>query len=646
MTLKQQLTYGFGSIILLLLITSSLSLYRFSDTSQGFSTYRNLALASVNSGRIQANLLEARLAVDNYIKEQDNNSLKQFQQRVQSTLNLIDQTTHLKLKDAHMGEFNAIKSQMHQYQNEFDRVVTLIKQRNRLVNETLDPNGLAMRHQLKQMVETAHQNGDETLARYASELQESVLMARLYAAKFLVNNSAQDADLAKQQFTIIENRQRVLQGYLDTSQQQAQFKQYQQAFKAYTSAFTNIVTTINQRNQIVSNQLNTIGAQSAQSVENIKQATKKEQDNVGPNMVASLASAETITLWLAALSTLIALTVAYFIYRNINRVVGGEPTEIGQLVLDVSKGDLSSHITTTGKESGIYANILEMRAELRRIIDGFHTISDSVSSASVELAAVMTQTEVNAQQELSQVEQIATAINELSSTSAEVSHNAASAEHAASGATDNVQSGQAALRSSDEVSRKVEHSIEETTTIVNQLRDYSIEIGTVVEVINTISEQTNLLALNAAIEAARAGEQGRGFAVVADEVRSLAAKTQQSTVDIQEIISRLQTQAEQANKFMGTNMALVEDSRAISLQLGDSFVAIAESVTQISDMNTHVATASEEQSSVTQDISQNVSMTFEIVNQNVSGVQESQKASEELSRLAAQQKDLLGFFKL
>lgn len=646
MTLKQQLTYGFGSIILLLLITSSLSLYRFSDTSQGFSTYRNLALASVNSGRIQANLLEARLAVDKYIKEQDNSSLTQFQQRVQSTLNLIDQTTHLQLKDAHIAEFNAIKSQMHQYQNEFDRVVTLIKQRNSLVNETLDPNGLAMRHELKQMVETAYQNGDDALARYASELQESVLMARLYAAKFLVNNSAQDADLAKQQFTTIENRQRVLQGYLHTPQQQTQFKQYQRAFNAYTSAFSKIVTTINQRNQVVTNQLNTIGAQSAQSVENIKLATKKEQDTVGPNMVASLASAETITLWLAAFSTLIALTVAYFIFRNINRVVGGEPREIQQLVQEVSKGDLSNHIQTTGNETGIYANILAMRAELRRIIDGFHSISDSVSSASVELAAVMTQTEANAQQELSQVEQIATAINELSSTSAEVSHNAASAEHAASGATENVQSGQAALRSSDEVSRKVEYSIEETTCIVNQLRDYSIEIGTVVEVINTISEQTNLLALNAAIEAARAGEQGRGFAVVADEVRSLAAKTQQSTVDIQEIISRLQTQAEEANKFMGANMALVEDSRAISVQLGESFVAIAQSVTQISDMNTHVATASEEQSCVTQDISENVSIAFEIVNQNVTGVQESQKASEELSRLAAQQKDLLGFFKL
>ncbi len=646
MKLKQQLTYGFGSIILLLLFTSAISIFRFGETNQGFNTYRNLALASVNSGQIQANLLDARLAVNKYIKTQQAADLKTFDNRIQSISALIEQITHLKLTDVHNREFDALKQSIKQYQDSVQQVTQLINQRNQLVNDKLDPNGARMQSTLAEMMTAANSSGDMELALHTSELQESVLSARLFAVKFLVNNSPADASAAAEQFSQIQTRQQVLEPYLLIGEQKAQFATYQQAFATYKQTFDQIVATINQRNQIISGQLDVIGAQAAKSIENIKVSTKQEQDTVGPNMVNQLNSAESIILWLAAIAILIALGVAIFIYRSINRVVGGEPSEIQLLVQEVSKGDLSSEIQITGKESGIYANILEMRAELRRIMQGFHSISDSVSSASVELAAVMTQTEANAQQELSQIEQIATAINELSSTASEVSHNASSAEQAASGATDNVHAGQNALRSSDEVSRKVEHSIEETTNIVNQLREYSIEIGTVVEVINTISEQTNLLALNAAIEAARAGEQGRGFAVVADEVRSLAAKTQQSTVDIQEIISRLQSQAEEANKFMSANVTLAEDSRAISQQLGDSFTAIAKSVTQISDMNTQVATASEEQSSVTHDISQNVSLTFEIVNQNVSGVQESQKASEELSSLAAEQKHLLNFFKL
>ncbi len=272
--------------------------------------------------------------------------------------------------------------------------------------------------------------------------------------------------------------------------------------------------------------------------------------------------------------------------------------------------------------------------------------STQLATSAEESNVVMEVTANNSQHELAQVEEISTAISELSSTSKEVTTNATHAEEEAQSAINNVDIGKQHLENSMSLTRSINDSVQQTASMIEELRANAVNIGEVTNVISSISDQTNLLALNAAIEAARAGEQGRGFAVVADEVRNLAAKTQQSTQHIQEIISKLQSQSEKANNNMIENVTLIQKSVVLAEDVKLSFNDIENSVQAISDINTLVATASQEQYSVTEDIAKNTTRTFDLVNENVSSIHQTQLVSQELAKLAEQQKSEIALFKL
>lgn len=344
-------------------------------------------------------------------------------------------------------------------------------------------------------------------------------------------------------------------------------------------------------------------------------------------------------------SLVVAIAVLLFmIQKLVLTPLGGEPEEIKALMTTIAQGNLD--VAHSGSETGLYKSLIDLSKQLSNLIKKSHAIAENVASASQELSCVMTETRSNAEQELSQAEQISTAINELSSTAVQMSEKAVIAEQRTDEAQNHVTTGQDKLEENLNLSNNINASVDETAQALRVLQEYAVEIGSVTDVINGISEQINLLALNAAIEAARAGEHGRGFAVVADEVRNLASKTQESTVSIQTIIEKLQAQSRSANKNMEQNVNLIEESVVLGEQIKLVFEDISSAVQSISEMNALVATASQEQHTVTEDTSRNTTQTFDLIQQNVSAINQSLQASNELAQLSEAQKDELAYFKV
>ncbi|MBL0585038.1 methyl-accepting chemotaxis protein [Aeromonas caviae] len=275
-----------------------------------------------------------------------------------------------------------------------------------------------------------------------------------------------------------------------------------------------------------------------------------------------------------------------------------------------------------------------MQGALAELVSEISGSVSQLSSAVEEVSAISEQSAKGMASQQGEVSQVATAMNEMQSTVNEVARNTTDAMGAAKQASRTSTQGNQVVRSAIGSIEQVSRQIEQAGSVVQQLETDSASISMVLDVIRGIAEQTNLLALNAAIEAARAGEQGRGFAVVADEVRSLAQRTQASTAEISKMIEVLQERTAEAGSAMQLSRQQMQESVELAREAGSSIDSINGAVTQITDMNTLIATATEQQNAVTEELNRSIVKIHTAADENAQGAQQTAQACVELSKLA------------
>ena len=477
--------------------------------------------------------------------------------------------------------------------------------------------------------------------KYLDNVGEYILRMRIVFYRILINREPESLQSEYPRIVgLIDKVRKDEKAYADLpadGDELAKYKEFAATLDTYIGGLNQALelsrqNKVEELGNLIKNQLKANSDVMEEQLKLLVEINMKGATNASNEAGKQYSNASLGILLVSALAAALTVLLAWLLTRSIvvplNKAV--EAAEI------IAGGNLTKAIVAGGKDepARLLTALSAMQGNLRKTIEQISGSATQLASAAEELSAVTEEASRGLQQQNNEIEQAATAVNEMTSAVEEVARNAVSTSEASQ------QSNQAALEGRNRVVETVDaiqamtRDVQSTSVLMEGLATQGRDIGQVLDVIRAIAEQTNLLALNAAIEAARAGEAGRGFAVVADEVRALAHRTQQSTKEIEQMVAGIQNGTGQAVQSMQQSNQRTQTTLEMARAAGVALEQITNSINLINERNLVIASASEEQAQVSREVDRNLVNIRDLASQSAAGANQTSAASQELSRLA------------
>ncbi|MBD9464860.1 methyl-accepting chemotaxis protein [Pseudomonas sp. Pdm06] len=485
------------------------------------------------------------------------------------------------------------------------------------------------------------------------EFTQLTLRLRVLSYRLLVNR---EPDIQQKTYDLLEQRgqqiraaQAAYEKLISAPDERAAYDQYVQLLGQYRQ-LEERMKTLSRNNQVdeLRTLLNTELLSNSDAINvavgRLLEINNLQAEALNKGAAQQYSSAFNWVVTLLVIATGLTLLFAWLLTNSITKPIANAL----DAAEEIAKGNLTRPITVDGSDEAgrLLRAMSTMQEKLRDTLQRISGSATQLASAAEELNAVTDESARGLTQQNNEIEQAATAVNEMTSAVEEVARNAVSTSEASKHATTSAGDGRDLVQETVGAIERMSADVQSTATLIGNLANESRDIGKVLDVIRGLADQTNLLALNAAIEAARAGEAGRGFAVVADEVRALAHRTQQSTSEIERMIGSIQSGTEHAVDSMRNSTERAESTLNIARGAGLSLDTINTAIVEINERNLVIASAAEEQAQVAREVDRNLVNIRDLSVQSATGANQTTAASAELSRLAVDLNSMVGRFSL